>query len=211
MDRIMKAAAVFGVLFLLLCSASFQYDDRGKAIEVAEAAPVEIPVVTPAPIDWREVMVQAVAAGDEETGLAAQEKLDGTLMYDDLYLLAKIITWECGPDWEDWGIMAIGEVVLNRVASPEFPDTIREVLYQTDPMQYEPVWQDGWEDYIPPERYVRLALRLLDGERVMNDPGVVFQALFQQGSGVALAYHDDILDNDTYFCWSNNLDLYAVG
>ena len=107
--------------------------------------------------------------------------------------------------------MAIGEVVLNRVASPEFPDTIREVLYQADPMQYEPVWSDGWEDYIPSERYVRLALRLLEGERIFNDPSIVFQALFPQGTGIACTYHDYDLNNDTYFCWAYNPEYYAVG
>ena len=148
---------------------------------------------------------------DVHGGLEAEYALGGSIRYDDLLLLAKIIAWECGPAWEDWGILAIGEVVLNRVASPEFPNTIREVLYQTNPMQYEPVWADGWEGYLPNERFVRLALRLLDGERIFDDPTIIFQALFTQGGSTVLAYHDDILDNNTYFCRTNYPDLYARG
>ena len=54
-------------------------------------------------------------------------------------------------------------------------------------------------------------MRLLEGERVLNDPSIVFQALFPQGSGIAFTYHDDDLNNDTYFCWASYPDLYAVG
>ena len=205
-----KTLAAMCIMAALVISTSFSRPVR--AIEVASVPEATaVPTATPEPIDWREVMVNAVCHADNHGGLEAEYALGGAIKYDDLYLLAKIITWECGPNWEDWGIMAIGEVVLNRVASPEFPDTIREVLYQTDPMQYQPVWEDGWEDYIPSERYVRLALRLLEGERVFADPAIVFQALFPQGSGIACTYHDYDLDNDTYFCWTNYPDNYAVG
>ena len=200
-------AAIFFVAAIVI-SASFS--PSGQSVEAAPT-PEPTPTVTPEPIDWREVMVNAVCHGDTHGGLEAENALGGAIKYDDLYLLAKIISWESGPDWRDWGILAIGEVVLNRVASPEFPNTIRDVIYQTDPIQYEPVWSDGWEDYIPSERYVRLALRLLEGERVFSDPSIVFQALFPQGSGTVCAYHDDDLDNDTYFCWTSAPELYAVG
>jgi N-acetylmuramoyl-L-alanine amidase len=48
---------------------------------------------------------------------------------DDLYLLAKLITAESqGEPYE--GQVAVGAVVLNRVKSSQFPNTIREVIYQ---------------------------------------------------------------------------------
>lgn len=54
----------------------------------------------------------------------------GTSDYDeDLYLLASIIHGEArGEPYE--GQVAVGAVVLNRVASPDFPNTIAEVIYQ---------------------------------------------------------------------------------
>lgn len=54
----------------------------------------------------------------------------GTDDYDeDLYLLASIIHGEArGEPYE--GQVAVGAVVLNRVASPDFPNTIAEVIYQ---------------------------------------------------------------------------------
>lgn len=39
------------------------------------------------------------------------------------------------------GMVAVGAVILNRVSSPSFPNTVRGVLYQ--PSQFEPV-QNGW-------------------------------------------------------------------
>ncbi|NLW56583.1 MAG: cell wall hydrolase [Firmicutes bacterium] len=48
---------------------------------------------------------------------------------DDLYLLAKLIQAEA--DGEPYaGQVAVGAVVINRVKSPQFPNTIRAVIYQ---------------------------------------------------------------------------------
>lgn len=127
---------------------------------------------------------------DETTGYAFQ----------DLWLLAKIMQAESRKGWPDWAVMCIGEVVLNRVASPLFPNTIREVLYQTDPIQYAPVYADGWDNLEPDTEYIDIARRLLEGERAMHDPDVVWQALYMQGTEIVQLYHDDVLDNTTYFC-----------
>ena len=146
-DVLYRILIVLGILLMLSIVSSFlMHDETGAAPPVPTPTPTT--VVTPQPMDWKEVMVKAVVDDDPEKGITAQEHLGGELLYDDLRLLAKIIACECGPHWEDWGIIAIGEVVLNRVASPEFPDTIREVLYQTDPIQYEPVWKSGWEEFV---------------------------------------------------------------
>ena len=57
-------------------------------------------------------------------------------------------TWTCSPrliyaeggcTWiPDWVQRMVGSVVLNRVESEYYPDTIREVIYQ--PGQYAPTW-----------------------------------------------------------------------
>jgi len=76
---------------------------------------------------------------------------------DDVTLLAKIMAAEDGHEWPDWAIMAIGEVVLNRVDSVEFPDTIEAVLMQDNPRQYAPVHEPGWDRMQPEEHYIELA------------------------------------------------------
>lgn len=167
-------------------------------------------------VNYMKVMLMAAATGDTETGMEAaaarNEKIeDMDLSYDlvdfeELYLLAKIIYAEAGSSWlsDEWK-MCVGEVVLNRVASPEFPDTIEEVIYQRG--QYYSRGSRYFASLKPSERCVVIALRLLVGERYINDPSVVFQANFRQGSGVALHFMDSYLGS-TYFCYSSHPWLY---
>ena len=167
-------------------------------------------------VDYLSIMVRAAACGDIEAGRAAEicrnEKIDQTgsgetkIAFQDLFLLAKIITSEAGSERlsDEWR-MCVGEVVLNRVASPEFPDTVEEVILQEG--QYAGVNTDEFTYYLnPTEDSVNAALRLLQGERLM-DPWVVFQANFPQGGGVYSKYYDSLYGY-TYFCSSSHPELY---
>lgn len=82
---------------------------------------------------------EAVAAGEA----AAQQTLTGTVnnqvaieeqtqpaASDDLTVLAGIIYCEAGSESYQ-GKVAVGSVVMNRIASSRYPDTIREVVYQS--------------------------------------------------------------------------------
>ena len=188
------------------------------AAAVAACAAIAVPTSSATwDMDYMEEMVVAAVEGDYETGEAAaqarndkieQYGLDYTqIEFDDLYLLSKIMYAEAGSVWlpDDWK-MCVGEVVLNRVESPEFADTIRDVL--DSPGQYYPKGDAYFEDLRPSERCVRLAIRLLEGERVLNDPSVVFQANFKQGGGIHTKYVDDQL-GATYFCYSIHPERYA--
>ncbi len=162
---------------------------------------------------YLEEMRSAAAAGDVKAGRAAEECRDNALAaggvgerlsFDDLYLLARVIESEAGSDWlSDEYRMCTGEVVLNRVDSPEFPDTIYDVVHQKG--QYSVVNSPRFAGLKPTEACVDAALRLLLGERHMV-PGVVFQADYIQGELFSV-YNDRRLGN-TYFCLSGNLDLY---
>lgn len=161
-------------------------------------------------------MYDAAVAGDIEAGREAEknrnEQIDKTLSdeaklsFDDLYLLAKLICSEAGCDWlSDSFRMCVGEVALNRVASPEYPNTLREVVYQKD--QYVSVSSAGFESLVPTEPCVDAALRLLQGERKMVE-SVVFQSNTIQGELFTM-FTDRKLGN-TYFCLSTNQDLYPI-
>lgn len=168
-------------------------------------------------VDYMERMMDAALRGDHAAGQAAQaaraEKMAGegidlpVVDFEELFLLSRLIWSEAGSDWLDlnWK-MAVGEVALNRVASPEFPDTITEVVHQ--PGQYY-----GSGTYLEYQRpnyaSVLAAARLLAGERVLDDPAVVFQSNGRQGSGVFLELKDPWLGS-TYLCYSNHMELYQV-
>ena len=166
-------------------------------------------------VDYAQEMVNACATGDWEAGYAAQQARDEKIAelglsevsynFEDLMLLSKIIYAEAGSVWlsDEWK-MCVGEVVLNRVASPEFPDTIKDVLEQ--PGQYYGQNSRYFNSLLPSERCVQCAIRLLNGERLL-EPSVVFQANFTQGSGTHLACYDKYL-GWTYFCYSSKQELY---
>ena len=166
--------------------------------------------------NYSEIMVQAAMIGDYEMGNAAEisrnEKIDelgleyAKYSFSDLMLVSKIIQAEAGSEWlsDDWK-MCVGEVVINRVASPEFPNTIAEVIAQ--PGQYYGANSGYFNRLLPSFRSVMAAVRLMNGERLM-EPSVVFQANFKQGSGTCTAFYDNYL-GWTYFCYSNKTDLYT--
>ncbi len=161
-------------------------------------------------------MEAACLSGDHESGRAAGEKRSGIIesqqldeavfSYDELYLLSKLITAEAGSYWlgQNWRLR-VGEVLLNRVASPEFPDSIEDVIYQ--PAQYYSRSNRYFRSLEPYDYCVEAARRLLCGERIINDPSVVFQANFTQGSGVYLCMEDSLLGS-TYLCYSSRPELY---
>ena len=109
-----------------------------------------------------------------------------------------------GSDWlTDDFRMCVGEVVLNRVASPEFPDTLYDVVYQRG--QYTVVNTARFSTIVPRRECVDCALRLLLGERHMV-PAVVYQADYLQGE--LFTMFPDRQLGSTYFCLSSRLDLY---
>ena len=113
-------------------------------------------------------------------GLMAGAQPEPAYSETDLYVLSHIISAEAGNCSEDM-MISVGSVVLNRVADDRFPDTIKEVVFQTDPLQYSPT-ENGtyWND--PTPEAVEVAQMLLE-EGSQIDSSVVWQAEFPQGEG----------------------------
>lgn len=184
---------------------ALQYTDDTDALETA-------PIVDKT--NYMAIMCECCLTGDVERGRAAEnernKKIDANnlseskISFDDLYELSKVITSEAGSNWlsMEWKMM-VGEVVLNRVASVEFPNTILEVIHQRG--QYSGA--SGLKYLTPYESCVEAASRLLNGERLINDPSVVFQSNHRQGSGTYLELYDSYLGY-TYLCYSNHPEYY---
>jgi len=135
----------------------------------------------------------------ESTASAASEETVAASDYssDDLYWLAAVITKEAGCSWlSDEHQLMVGNVVLNRVASSAFANTIYGVL--TQPGQYP--WASSGASVTPTARAYANAQRLLDGERVLP-ANVVYQSTATQGSGVYTSIYDATLGTTTYFCY----------
>lgn len=108
---------------------------------------------------------------------------------DDLYVLSHIIYAEAG-NQSDECQLAVGSVVLNRVKSDKFPNTIYGVVFQKG--QYSPTWNGAYYKE-PSDRAVKNAKYLLENGSVIP-AGVVYQAEFIQGP-----IYKQI--GNTYFCY----------
>ena len=112
------------------------------------------------------------------------------------YYLAAAICREVG-GLSDHVKMLVGNVIMNRVASPYFPNSIYGVL--TQKYQYGMMWKNGisfpsWVTQKEIDRCYAVADHLLAGERICP-ANVIFQAEFVQGSGVYEAV------DGVYFCY----------
>lgn len=117
---------------------------------------------------------------------------------DDVYWLAKIIQGECGSDWcSDELQLMVGNVVMNRLTSGKWGDTIYDVVHASG--QYQPTWTPGWDDLQPSERAINNAKRLLRGER-WCPKDVIWQANFKQGKETYWIYNNKEYNCTVYFC-----------
>ena len=112
--------------------------------------------------------VALAGAGTVET------ETERTYTDEDLYVLSHIISAEAGNCGEDM-LIAVGSVVLNRVADERFPDTIKEDDFQTEPtLQYSPI-RDGSYEKEPTDDALEVAEFLLEnGSQLPAD--VIYQS-----------------------------------
>lgn len=115
----------------------------------------------------------------------------------DLYYLAAAVCREAGGASEEIQLL-VANVIINRVNSYLYPDTIYGVL--TDYKQYGMMWKYGvsfpdWANQKVIDQCYAVAKRILDGERFCPE-NVLFQAEFKQGSGIFKQFGDEY-----YFCY----------
>lgn len=105
-------------------------------------------------------ILRAAGLGDDDPAIRAlsaewwaeQEALD---------IVAKVIYNEADPAWCEWEhSVAVGVVVLNRVRSPYFPNSVREVVEA--PGQYLPSYCFGFDQ--TPRKAYEAAKAALDGD-----------------------------------------------
>ncbi len=64
---------------------------------------------------------------------------------ENLDIIAKVIAHEAAPEWCEWDhSVAVGAVVMNRVKSPYFPNTVKEVV--AAPGQYLKSYTFGFDE-----------------------------------------------------------------
>lgn len=132
---------------------------------------------------------ETTAVGDNET-TTVEEVVVQPYSDEDLYLLSHVIAGEanyCDYDMK----LYVGSVVLNRVKSPLFPNTLKGVIFQKG--QYQCTW-DGHYYIEPTDETKEIAKKLLTEGSALPE-NVIFQAEFKQGKGVYIKH------KNMYFCW----------
>lgn len=120
---------------------------------------------------------------------AAQSEIEA-----DLDLLTRIVWFEAGASWlPDRQQQLVACVVINRVADPRFPGTVREVAYQRGQYSCASRLYSVTREQIPARCYANAKLAAYG--MVDCPASVVWQAGFRQGRGV----YERI--GNTYFCF----------
>lgn len=175
MNRKSKRKILFGLKVLAVCGAavfmvkgvSDVYAD-GTGIGTGEETRVEKIIqknITSIPnIEFEEVLDENMTAESEDkddpkeyTGMIGSMDWDS----EDAYLLAKIAMAEAEGEGVE-GKALVMLVVLNRVWSDEFPDSISEVIFQKG--QFSPVG-NGRYDRVEPDQECYEALNLIQLEK----------------------------------------------
>ena len=168
--------------------------------------------------DYPGMMMQAAQQGDVDAGRQAQRLWEQSLAesgeegkvmdFDQLYLLSRLIHFKYGHyRYSNELRMCAGEVMLNRMASPEYPDTLEEVIFQKG--IEEEVDEEAFALCVSPSKdCVKAASRLLQGERML-EPEVVLEKHYP-AAGVYAMFCNDLLGN-TYFYKSEHPELYKAG
>lgn len=140
--------------------------------------------------EWQQIEIETETEPSDSIEEETQTELEAETKYTeyDFELLARVIEAEAGGE-SDYHKLCVGTVVMNRVDSEKYPDTIEGVIYQ--PGQYQCV-TNSHINKEPSESSYEAAESILDGRRMFRS-SVVYQAEFIQGKVVEKV-------GNTYFC-----------
>ena len=126
-----------------------------------------------------------------------KEMLDTETLLDQskVYMLAHLIYGEAGSNWcSDEMQLGVGSVVLNRMKSDYFPDTMEEVIFQQGQYSCTNKGSGYWLE--PNERaFANARYLLINGSQLPDN--VIFQSQFMQGDGLYKKV------GNQYFCYKN--------
>ncbi|MCM1101638.1 MAG: cell wall hydrolase [Acetatifactor muris] len=187
MRRKKLAKLLFGLKILAICGAAVFmvkgvgefYADAGKEEETEEVKVTE-ESVTAEPETEAVLEIEENEVAERQSAEAVVEYQSGILSMDwdaeESYLLEKIAMAEAeGEDVEGKALVML--VVLNRVWSDKFPDTIEEVIYQrtgNGGWQFSPLQEGGRWYTTEPDQECREALELIQTGKWDESQGALY-------------------------------------
>ena len=169
-----KVTSLFvSVLFVLSCTPNaFAYQKSIESDKVSYET-VESMEETNAP----EIVEDEEPAQIEKAEIYSPPTYYSDYSEYDRYLLAKIAMAEAeGSSFETK--MCIVSVVLNRVESPLFPNTVEEVLYvqSNGVYQFSPIGNGRWERSNPNDECIKAVSEILSSTYDISNGGLYFES-----------------------------------
>ena len=138
-------------------------------------------------------MIPVILLAATLAGAGIETESECTYTDEDVWYLSRVIQAESGYCQTEM-MEGVGSVVLNRVESDLFPDSIREVIEQ--PGQYSTL---SWlSQQTPTDEVMEVTIDLLENGSKFP-PEVVWQANFPQGSGTYQTLSTSY--STMYFCY----------
>jgi N-acetylmuramoyl-L-alanine amidase len=156
----------------LYVEANGRYLYVPEAVQLTEAGQATVPLRAAAEAFGAQVGYDAATGVATVTsGSGAIPSGDSFYNQDDLFWLSRVIYRESGNQSLE-GQMAVGNVVLNRVADPAFPDTVEGVLAQKN--QFSTYKSGVLRKTEPSAKSIIAAKLVLDGGVVKETRGALF-------------------------------------
>lgn len=161
----LRLSARPGDFYLEANGRMFYIKDGVKLINGSTMVPIRVlSRALGALVSWDSATQTAVVRAGSGTVLPGEEYYDSA----SVYWLSRIINAESAGEPLK-GKIAVGNVVLNRVKSPEFPSSIYDVIFDTQGgVQFEPT-KNGTIHGIPNEESILAAKLCLDGAVVVKN------------------------------------------
>lgn len=144
---------IIGYAVTMTFGLSYLKKDTVSSVKIVEVHQPKVIHISKEPLPEPPEYVEKEPVIDEET-----------------YLLAQIINAEAG-NQPYKGKIAVGNVIMNRIDHPKFPDTVEDVVYQRG--QFSPV-SNGTINNKPSDEAIQAAKDVMDGKRVVNENVLFF-------------------------------------
>ena len=203
-EQLQNAAKLILLVLILVIAVMITECERSKAAcKAVELMPgYHTPVVIRGELSlaYTElVRMEVIGTEKDETGKiekkdAAERQRPRKKKHTDAELLAEVMyheNWYTDP--KHLAARWTGAVVLNRVKSDRWPNTISEVLYQNNPRQYSTTGKFFTVEL--PEGCYEMACEIIKNGAPEVPENVVYQSQFMQGSGLWQE------KNGEYFCY----------
>lgn len=179
------------ILFVFLCLKGIEKTEGFTKQPAYEAKLDEIYTA-----DSRKNAMGIAAIASSGQRVVAYQTLDKEYCYNlseqDLEVLFRIVEAEAGGEDEE-GKLLVANVILNRVASDKFPDTVSEVVFQRDNgvTQFSPVNNGRYWTVEISEETVRAVERALEGEDISQ--GALYFAARKHADSDRMKWFDEKL------------------